>query len=410
MRHLCSLEGTLDKVPVTVIGGGFVGLAIADELAQKQKGVVVLEKHTNLGEEQSGHSSGVIHASIYYATGSRKAVHCFNGNIMMYEFCPRYEVPHARIGKYVVAMNELEDRKLEPLHRQATENGVPGIEYLTGKEVRKDGADGKRKGESNVDVYSALYFPSTGIVETGAFLTTLAKLAERKGAHLLRDRKVVEIEPGNGSFHVTVQTREGRETFETEFLINAAGLYADEIAKMVNPENDYQILPGRGEYYTYNQQSRPGLEVKANIYPIPVWREVGGISYLAPGVHLTPTFEYTRDGVSIISRTINVGPAFNPIQRKDDYGEKVGDTPGYGVDKFYDSIHPIVPTIRKEELQRGHTGIWADLKDTKDFVFTRDKKYDNCIHVLGTGSPALTSCLSMAKEVNAEYQGQKYCL
>ncbi len=405
MNSLSGLERTLDtvpdKVPITIIGGGVVGLAIANELAgsqTRQKGVVVLEKHKNLGEEQSGRSSGVIHAGIYYSPGSKKAVHCVEGNRLMYEFCTHYEVPHAQIGKYVVALNEEEDKKLLPLHQQATENGVQGIKYLRGKEISER--------EPNVTAYSALFFPSTGIVETAAFLKTLAGLAQQQGAHILKDRKVVEIEPRNGTFRLTVESREGRESFDTEFLINAAGLYADEIATMVNPENDYLILPCRGEFTTFNSWKRPGLEVKANIYPVPVWREVNGLSYLAPGVHLTPTFEYAGDGAgtgntggaAIIGRTINVGPAAKTVARKDDY-----ETDRYNVGIFYDLMERISPHLQLEDLQLGHAGIWADLKGTKDFLFTRDKKYDNCYHLLGTGSPAFTSCLSIAKEVGAAY-------
>ncbi len=378
----------VDTVPVTIVGGGAVGLAIAYELSRRQNGVVVLEKHQNLGEEQSGRNSGVIHAGIYYDKGSLKANHCVNGNRLIYEFCARYDVPAARVGKLVVAVNEKEDGTLEGLLQRATDNGVEGLRYLKGREVTGI--------EPNVTAYSALFFPSTGIVDAAGLVKKLAGLAVQQGAAILKGRKVIGIEEDQGKFKVTVQTRDGIESFLTEFLINSAGLYSDEIARMVNPENDYRIVPGRGEYCTFNRLKKPELNVQTNIYPIPYERVVDGISYLAPGIHLTPTFGLDGKIDVEIGSIINVGPAAQTVTIKDDY-----ETHRYPVELFYDKIRPFFPHINHGDLQLGYTGIWADLQGHKDFVITKDKKYDNCLHLLGLTSPALTSSLSIGKYVKS---------
>ena len=154
-----------EDIFATIIGGGVVGCAIALEISREyNKNIVLIEKNRQIkGENQSSRNSGVIHAGIYYDNNREplKARLCVKGNDLLYKFCTKYNIPHKKTGKLVVAVNSLEEEYLEDLYRVALENNVPGIKIIDSKEVKKF--------EPNVRAISALYVPTSGIIEPTSF-------------------------------------------------------------------------------------------------------------------------------------------------------------------------------------------------------------------------------------------------
>lgn len=382
----------MQRVPITIIGGGVIGLAIARELSQSNiGGVYLFEKNPFLGDEQSGRNSCVIHAGIYYQENSLKAKLCVAGNRMLYEFCQRYGIACVNTRKIIVAVDEQKDRMIDLYLKRATANGVEGVKKILREEIKSL--------EPNVEAISALYVPSTGILDVPSYLKTLAKLAKDGGVEIIKESKVVRIEPQKNYFVVYVENlRGGSDIFETETLINAAGLYSDEIAKMINPESPYQIVPLRGEYYKFDSSKRDDIKLNGfNVYQVQEPFYIDGKMYLGIGIHLTPTFELIN-GKKVVGRYVSVGPTSIPVKDKHDY-----ESNRQGPEYFYNDIIRFFPNIKLNDLQIDYAGNRAKLKDYDDFIIKRDEKYPNCIHLIGIDSPGLTSSLSIARYVKENF-------
>lgn len=378
----------MEKIGTAIIGGGAVGCAIAYELAKSgREDLFLFEKMPFVGESQSGRNSGVIHAGIYYSTGSLKALLCVEGNSLMYEFCRDNDVPIENVGKLVVASSDEEVGKLDVLFEQAKANSVPGVRMLTREQVKEY--------EPNVEVPAALHCPATGIVDAASYTKTLSRLSQVAGAHVLTGFEVMRVEPRGEVFALT-GVRGGREeVFESEVLINAAGLYSDVIARMVNPERQEEIAPLRGEYYKFNRKRREELWLNGlNIYPVPEVVGIGGREVGVVGVHLTPTFALTRDGKAVVGDTITVGPEFVFVTDREDY-----ETGRKGAEFFLGRAKRFFPGLRLEDLEIDFTGIMANLQEESDFIIEREERYPNCIQLVGIDSPGLTSSLAIARRV-----------
>jgi len=376
----------MEEVFCTIIGGGVIGCAVAYELSKEHNEVFVFERRRFLGEEQSGRNSGVIHAGVYYTPGSLKSRLCVEGNRLLYRFCVENGVAAEAVGKLIVAVDEAELRILKRLQEQAVANGVEGVGLVSGGEAREL--------EPNISCVAALHFPTTGIVDAAGLINTLAKLARMNGVSILTQAEVVGVEPEGDSFKVKVRYGDGREeSFSSRWVINAAGLYSDEVYKMVNPTSPLRVVPFRGEYQFYNATSDE-LELSMNIYPAPPLVKVGDTERFTVGVHLTPTFELTRGGKTVVGRRVLVGPLSRVIERKDDY-----ETGRARPSEFIENIRKFFPSLGVEHLREEYTGIQAKLSDRDDFCIGRDEKYPRFINLIGIDSPGLTSCLSIARLV-----------
>ena len=389
----------MEKIPVTIIGGGVIGCAIAYELSKSMDGIFLFEKNTFLGDEQSGRNSGVIHAGIYYDKELLKRTLCLEGKKLIYEFCRENKVPVIKTGKIIVAADEKEDKIVDRYIKNTASWGLEGVKKISGAEIKKM--------EPNVEALSALYSPDTGIFDVPEYLRTLAKLAASQGVEILKETKVVDVKPQGESFLVEVEyKRGGRETFETGLLINAAGLYSDEIAKLINPKNDYEILPLRGEYYRFNSAKRPELNMcGTNVYQVQEPFYIDGVEYLGIGIHLTPTFDLSAGGGRVIGKNVLVGPTSIVVKKKNDY-----ETARQGAAYFLERVIKFFPHLRLEDLEMDYAGSRAKLKSGNDFVIKRDDAYPNAVHLVGIDSPGLTSSLAIAKYVAgmlAENQGEK---
>jgi len=398
-----------EKVDITIIGAGVVGCALAYTLAKGEgsnRDIAVIEKNRQVnGENQSSRNSGVIHAGVYYprSAGPLKARLCVEGNRILYDFCRTHDIPHKKCGKIIVATDSLEEEYLVDVYHTAKDNGVPGIEIID--------SQGIKRLEPNVRGTAALYVPTSGVVEATSLVNRLFDLAEGYGVMFLTGNEVTGIRPGKDMFEVDISSDRSSETFHTGLLINSAGLFSDEIAKMANPSSRYSMDPVKGESAKFYSGSREELKMNGlNVYPVPFGYLPDGsrmrVSFSrfkkkfdrgeitkSVGVHLTPAFDYSG-GRPVIGSTVTLGPAYSVPRDKDDY------TSTRDAGYFFSMVKPFFPGIRREDITLHQTGIRSRLSGYYDFVIERDPQYNNLINLMGIDSPGLTSCLAIAEYVS----------
>jgi len=367
----------MDQANVLIVGGGVIGCAIAREVSQQWQDVFLVEQFPKLGMATSTRNSGVIHSGIYYPKGSLKARLCVEGNRLSYEFCEKYNVPHRKTGKLVVAANTNEERELEALAGRGRENGVEGLTIVGPKQIQAR--------EPHIRGTAALDVPSTGILSAEDLVRTHARLATENGANIVRHAKVVALTPTPGAVRVDLEIGDQgdlqTESIEARCVVNAAGLFADEIAAMLGNDS-WRIYPVRGEYCEI-RGSRSNL-INSLVYPLP---HHDGLSL---GVHFTKT----------LWGTVLVGPTASYVEGKDNYER--GRLP---IRDFAQSAKTLLPEVEERDLQLGYSGLRPKLvppsgKGIADFVITRDPAVPQAIHLVGMESPGLTAASSIAKHVS----------
>jgi glycerol-3-phosphate dehydrogenase len=366
----------MDQASVVIIGGGVVGCAIARAVSARWQDVFLLEQNPKLGMATSSRNSGVIHSGIYYPKNSLKARHCIEGNRLTYEFCKRHNVPFRHTGKLVVAANAHEEEELAALKKKGEDNGVEGLRLIGPAEIRKR--------EPHIAGAAAIEVPSTGIVSAEELVHAYARVSTAQGAEMVMHARVVSLEPSAGMIRVGVLigNEEGAlgETIEARCVINAAGLYADEVAALMG-NNSWKIYPVRGEYCEI-RGARASL-INDLVYPLP---HAHGLSL---GVHFTKT----------LWGTVLVGPTATYVDGKDNYER--GRLP---IADFAESAKALLPEIEEQDLQLGYSGLRPKLvppegKGIADFVITRDPVVPQAIQLVGIESPGLTAAISIAEHV-----------
>jgi len=377
-----------ERFGAAVVGGGAVGTAVAWQLAESGiEDVVLLERNRRLGEEQSGRSSGVVHAGIYYAAGSLKARLCVEANARLPELCRAHGVPFERTGKLVVAPSREDVPALEAVHEKARANGVAHLALI--------GREALRALEPNLSAEAALLVPTTGIVDAPALVAALARLATERGASVLTGIEVTSIAPAGDAFVVIGRRAGVEEAFEASLVVNAAGLQCDAVGRMVDPSLDVEIVPLRGEYFRLDRRRRPGLWLSGrNVYPVPEPLRIGKATKSIVGAHLTPTFTLGPDGATIFGDGFTVGPEFQVAPERDDL-----ETGRFGVERFLDRVGRYMPGLSASDLTRDYAGIMVHAAGASDWVVRRDACHPNAIQLLGIDSPGLTCCVEIAREV-----------
>ncbi len=380
---------------VTIVGGGILGLAVAERLARQGSAVTLLEKEHTWAAHQTGHNSGVIHAGPYYAPGSLKARMCEAGNRSMVEFARAHGIPYAVPGKLIVAVDDSEIPRLATLAERALANGVPS-RLISGEEAREY--------EPHVRAVQALRVETTGIIDYPAVSRKLAELAAFQGATMVNDARVEHVV----STASGVRVEHSRGEVESDLLINCAGLQADRVAKLAGVEPEVRIVPFRGEYYELLPERRE--LVRGLIYPVPD----PSLPFL--GVHLTRMIDGTvhagpnavlalaREGYDW--RTVNVRDAFDAIGYPG-FLRMAGRNLTTGASEvirslsqrlFARSLARLVPELVTADIVRAGSGVRAQavrrngaLAD--DFVI---QTAPGQVHVLNAPSPAATSALEIA--------------
>jgi len=366
----------MDQANIVIIGGGVVGCAIACAVSARWHDVFLLEQYPKLGMATSSRNSGVIHSGIYYPKNSLKARHCIEGNRLTYEFCEKHNVPFRRTGKLVVAADAHEEEELAALKRKGEDNGVEGLRLIGPAEIRKR--------EPHIAGAAAIEVPSTGIVSAEELVHAYARVAAGQGAEIVMHTRVISLEPGKETIRVGVLigNEEGAlgETIEARCVINAAGLYADEVAALLG-NNSWKIYPVRGEYCEI-RGARASL-INELVYPLP---HAHGLSL---GVHFTKT----------LWGTVLVGPTAMYVQGKDNY-----ERDRLPIAAFAESAKTLLPEIAEKDLHLGYSGLRPKLvppegKGIADFVITRDPGVPQAIQLVGIESPGLTAAPAIAEYV-----------
>jgi len=344
-------------VTVAVVGGGIVGCHIAYHLAKKGNDLFLLEKEGALGEHTSTRNSGVIHGGIYYASGSLKAQLCVRGRHLTYGFLKEHAIPHRKCGKVIVALEEKELGGLEKLRKQGEINGVENLRLIDQDEVRNL--------EPRVRCLTGLYSPETGILDMAAYIRRIEGILKDAGVTVVKQCKVVSVTDQN-----VLTTSRGE--MEADLLINAAGLYSDEIAVMCGLEG-YKIVPFKGDYYNTTEDV-----IHTLVYPVPD-------STVSLGVHLTRTL----GGETLI------GPSAVRVEEKEDYGVR---TPR---EEFEKGALAIIPDLDIRRIYPGYSGNRPKVafhgEMQTDFVIT--KQEPGRVHLLGIESPGLTAAPAIAEYV-----------
>jgi L-2-hydroxyglutarate oxidase LhgO len=357
----------MERIDVAVIGAGVTGLASARAIAQRGFSTCVLERHPRPGMDTSTHNSGVIHAGIYYPAGTLKARLCVEGRHLMYEFCARHGVPHVRSGKLIVAHDEHEIHELEALRQRGLGNGVAGLEMVDRAFILAR--------EPAVNARFALWSPDSGIVNAEEMVKTLLRTGSDAGVVFLPGTRLVGADRHPEG---TVLTTE-RESILARVVVNAAGLYADEVSRMLGGET-FTIYPCRGEYAEFTPAKR--ALVNALVYPLPHQSGHG------LGVHLVRT----------TGGQVWLGPTIRYQDRKDDY-----ESDREPLESFAESARRLIDGVTIDDLRLSGSGIRAKLhppsESFADFMIRRDRENPAVVQASGIDSPGLTSCLAVGAMV-----------
>lgn len=264
---------------ICIIGGGIVGAATALKLIQAypEKHILLLEKEASPAQHQTGRNSGVIHAGVYYQPGSLKAQYCREGLQRTIAYCQQFNLPYEQCGKLLVATNDLEMERMQGLFQRCQENQLnPELLDENQLSVR----------EPNITGLGAIWVKDTGIVDYVKLTAHMLTQFQELGGKVEFSSKVVGLEETGQ--HIKIQTNQSE--YQSEFLVNCAGLQSDRLTKMMGLDVDFEIIPFRGEYYLLAEKHNQ--VVNHLIYPIPD----PDLPFL--GVHLT----------RMIDGTVTVGP------------------------------------------------------------------------------------------------------
>jgi len=382
-----------------VIGAGIVGLSVALKLQSLGNNVLVLDKETSPGKHQSGRNSGVIHSGIYYKPNSFKSNLCIRGRELLLEFLEEENIPFRLEGKIVV---DTDVNKLSSLEERATELSMENVKVLEKSDILTL--------EPYCKFDNALHVPQAGVVDYGVVTKKLASKFQSLGGTIEYFQKIKSIKTKNDLKIL----ESNNSVFHSEFLINCAGLYSDNIAQLDNIEPELRIIPFRGEYFTIAEEK--SHFVNNMIYPI----SDPDLPFL--GIHLTKTvdnkieagpnavlafakegYDWSKINISEFSKTISY-PGMWKLGRR---YFSTGISEMYrslNKDVFLREILKYIPDITKKDLTPRIAGVRAQAvgKDGSlidDFVFERKEQ---SLHVLNAPSPAATASLAIGQHIVKE--------
>ncbi len=359
----------MDTIDAVVIGGGVVGLAAARALAMRGFETLILEALASFGTQTSSRNSEVVHAGVYYPRGSLKARLCVEGRESLYAFCDRYGIEYRRCGKLIVAASESQLPELHRLHSSGLINGAP-LTLLDRREALNL--------EPSLSCVAALHSPTTGIIDTHAYMLALLGQAQNRGALLACDSRVTSLRPDGDAVLISVNGKE--PSVRARSVINSAGLHAAQVASTMQEFPRAWIPTPRFAKGTYFSLAGPS-PFRHLIYPVP---EHAGL-----GVHLT---------LDLAGRA-RFGPDVEWV-----------DEPNYAVDpgraaRFYPAIRSYWPALPDGALQPAYAGIRPKIagpgEGPADFRIDGPDTHGvrGVVNLFGIESPGLTASLALAEYV-----------
>lgn len=355
-----------------IVGAGAVGLAVGRALAVAGKSVIVLEKNERFGEETSARNSEVIHAGMYYQTGSLKARLCVAGKRAMYQFCHERGIAARAIGKLIVIPNQAALPSLTALYDRGLANDIPDLQIVETAQIKVL--------EPSITAQAAIVSPSSGVVDSHSYMLALLGVIEDHGGALARNAPFLGATPlAAGGFEVRVGGQEPM-TLTTQTLVLSAGLWSTQAGQSVeglDPVHVPQTKFARGNYFSYGGKA-PFTRL---IYPMP---STGGT-----GIHMTPD----------LNGQARFGPDVQPV-----------DTLDYRVDEsqkpaFVASIQAYWPQMKPDLLKPDYTGIRPKVGNAltrfEDFriVDAHVHGLEGLVCLFGIDSPGLTSSFAIGQEV-----------
>ena len=386
---------------VVIVGAGIVGLATALKIKEKKPDlrVAILDKEADIAQHQTGHNSGVIHSGLYYKPGSKKAINCINGYQMLIEFCQTHGVDYELCGKVVVAVDKSEVPELEKLYQRGIENGLTGLKMLD--------AEGIKTHEPHVHGVKGFFVPQTGIVNYSEVASKMAELFTNSGGEIYLNHKVTKVD--KTSKHLLVHSSQG--SFETQYLVNCAGLYSDKMAQINGDDEPIKIVPFRGEYYKLSKEKEH--LIKHLVYPVP------DPNFPFLGVHFTrmkkggveagpnAVLAYRREGYKKSQISLSefwetlAWPGFRKVAARywrTGLGEFYR---SYSKAAFTKALQRLLPEITEKDLVPGGAGVRAQACDKTgglldDFAVHES---DRTVNVYNAPSPAATSSLAIGSTI-----------
>jgi len=390
-----------ERSDLAVIGGGIVGLATAYQLLLRKPGLslVLVEKEPELASHQSGHNSGVLHAGLYYAPGSRKARLCREGKAAVERFAEEHGIPYEHCGKLVIAVSEEELPRLAGVRERALSNDVEGLEEVGPERIREI--------EPHAAGIRALWSPKSGIIDYRRVALAYAEEIRARGGAILTRREVRGIERRQGE--KIVKTAAGDVVCRN--VISCAGLQSDRVAAMTGDAGTEQIVPFRGDYYTLAPAAHH--LVRGLIYPVPdtrfpflgvhFGRTMDGRVRAGPNAVLAFAREgYRRTDVSLADLVEALAfPGFRRLALRHWRTGIAEMWRDWSKSAFTARLRRYVPGIRAEDLVFGPSGVRAqslaaDGNLVEDFSIGESP---GVLHVRNAPSPAATASLAIGREL-----------
>lgn len=389
------------KYDIVIIGGGIVGLATALTLRKKNPNysLLLLEKEDKIAKHQTGNNSGVIHSGLYYKPGSLKAKNCINGYHKLVDFCDTNDIPYDLCGKVVVATSKNEIPLMNNLFERGKQNGLKNLTILNKEEIKEY--------EPHVEGIGGIHVPQTGIVDYVKVSEKYAELIQSLDGEIKLNEKVKDIHQQGTTNIIRTNTSE----YESDLVINCAGLYSDKIARLTEKKLNVKIIPFRGEYYKLTKVKES--LVKNLIYPVPdpnfpflgvhFTRMMKGGVEAGPNAVLAFSREgYKKSNVNILELIESLAwPGFQKVAFKywkTGMGEMYR---SFSKSAFTKALQKLIPEITEADLTEGGAGVRAQACDKNgglidDFLIFEDNK---TINVCNAPSPAATSSLSIGETV-----------
>lgn len=391
---------------VAVVGGGCVGVSTAKHLAERGVDVALVEKEYHVAQHQSGRNSGVLHPGFNYEPGTLKARFAVEGTRRMKEYCAERGVPVNECGVLVVALNDEEEESLHNLKKQADENGT---------EARIVGRDFIEEKEPYAAGQAALYAPEAASVDSPKYVNALAGDAETAGSDFYMGHKVKDIETRDGADDThTLRTTKGE--IEAEYVVNAAGLYADVLARKFGVGKGYKVVPFRGEYYELTPEAIDLCETM--IYPTPdpelpflgvhYTRRTDDKVIVGPNAVLAFGREaYTNSSFSLreLFATLTYAGFWRLVASKKMIGVAWDElNKSYRKSRFVRAAQRLVPGAEPQDFARSYAGVRAQLVSSDGELVKQPlvEHSEASTHVLNAVSPGLTCSLPFGEYIADE--------